>query len=84
MKQGFNEFHAKGEVQLQETEKDFHERVIKHKAIDDKRYPSLAASGLEGPYQDLNGRVYYYDTREGMLYDPDTDIYLSHKDLRLP
>ena len=81
---GFNEFHAKGSVKLQETEKEFHERVIKHKAIDDTRYPDLTSAGLEGPYRDLNGRVYYYDKREGMFYDPDTDIYLTHDQLRLP
>ena len=82
--QKFKEFHGKGEVKLQETELEFHERVVKHRSIDDRSYPNLERSGLEGPYTDLNGKVYYYDRREGLYYDPDTDIYLTDKDLRLP
>ncbi|AUR85896.1 hypothetical protein NVP1081O_161 [Vibrio phage 1.081.O._10N.286.52.C2] len=79
---GFNDYHKKGEVKLQETEQEFHERVVKHRQVDSKRYPKV--QGLEGPYTDLNGKVYYYDPREGLYYDPDTDIYLKAKDLRLP
>ncbi|QIW90537.1 UNVERIFIED_ORG: hypothetical protein GCAPEGMB_00190 [Vibrio phage V07] len=82
--QGFKDYFKKGEVKLQETEQEFHERVVKHRQVDDKRYPDLSKSGLEGPYTDLNGKVYYYDPREGMYYDPDTDIYITAKDLRLP
>lgn len=84
MTKSFNEFHAKGTIELQESGEQFHERVIKHQSIDDKRYPDLMHAGLEGPYSDLNGKVYYYDTREGLYYDPDTDVYITHKDLRLP
>lgn len=82
--ESFKDFHAKGTVKVQETEAEFYERAIKHQKIDDKRYPDLSRSGLEGPYRDLNGKIYYYDKREGKFYDPDTDIYLDAKDLRLP
>ena len=33
--------------------------------------------GLEGPYN-FNGRVVYYDPREGRYWDPRTDFFLSH------
>jgi len=33
--------------------------------------------GLEGPFN-FNGRVLYYDPREGKYYDPRTDFYLSY------
>lgn len=33
--------------------------------------------GLEGPFLMRNGRVVYYDPKEGSYYDPTTDIYLS-------
>lgn len=33
--------------------------------------------GLEGPFYYPNGRVTYYDPREGKYYDPTTDFYLS-------
>lgn len=35
--------------------------------------------GLEGPYS-FNGRVVYYDSREGKYWDPRTDFYLSHQE----
>jgi len=84
MKKGFNEFHAKGEVKIQESTQEFHERVVKHRKVDNARYPDLSREGLEGPYTDLNGKVYYYDTSEGMCYDPDSDVYISLDQLRLP
>lgn len=33
--------------------------------------------GLEGPFFYPNGRVVYYDPREGKYWDPLTDFYLS-------
>ena len=33
--------------------------------------------GLEGP-MNFNGRVLYYDPKEGKYWDPKTDFYLSH------
>jgi hypothetical protein len=32
--------------------------------------------GLEGPFHYPNGRVAYYDPREGKYWDPHTDFYL--------
>lgn len=36
--------------------------------------------GLEGPFQQANGKVLYYDPREGRYWDPLTDFYLSHEE----
>jgi hypothetical protein len=33
--------------------------------------------GLEGPFQYANGRVLYYDPREGQYWDPRTDFYVG-------
>jgi hypothetical protein len=33
--------------------------------------------GLEGPFHYMNGRVLYYDAKEGQYYDPLTDFYVS-------
>ena len=35
--------------------------------------------GLEGPFN-FDGRVVYYDPKEGKYYDPKTDWYLSHQE----
>ena len=35
--------------------------------------------GLEGPYN-FNGRVLYYDNKEGKYWDPRTDFYVSHSE----
>ena len=32
--------------------------------------------GLEGPFHYPNGRVLYYDPKEGEYYDPLTDFYV--------
>lgn len=37
--------------------------------------------GLEGPFQYANGRVLYYDPREGRYWDPNTDFYLEHEEM---
>jgi hypothetical protein len=44
--------------------------------IDTERYTER--KGLEGPIRARNGRVVYYDPKEGQYYDPDTDIYISN------
>ncbi len=33
--------------------------------------------GLEGPFAYPNGRVLYYDPKEGRYWDPKTDFYLE-------
>lgn len=47
-------------------------------SIDRERYTER--EGLEGPFRARNGKVYYYDKKEGKNYDPDTDMYISHAD----
>ena len=37
--------------------------------------------GLEGPFFYANGRVLYYDPREGAYWDPRTDFYVSADEL---
>jgi hypothetical protein len=45
--------------------------------VDNMRDTYGPRKGLEGPYN-FNGRVLYYDPREGKYYDPRTDFYVSH------
>jgi hypothetical protein len=33
--------------------------------------------GLEGPFIFANGRVLYYDAKEGSYYDPRTDFFVD-------
>lgn len=46
--------------------------------LDDKWQPRR---GLEGPFQYANGRVLYYDPREGRYWDPTTDWYLDNDEI---
>ena len=36
-------------------------------------------AGLEGPFN-FDGRVLYYDPKEGRYWDPRTDFYLSNEE----
>lgn len=36
--------------------------------------------GLEGPFFYPNGRVVYYDPKEGSYWDPTTDFYLTYEE----
>ena len=36
--------------------------------------------GLEGPFN-FSGRVLYYDTKEGLYYDPTTDFYVERDEM---
>lgn len=47
----------------------------------DDRY--VERKGLEGPFRARNGKVYYYDAKEGKNYDPDTDMYISIEDFAM-
>jgi hypothetical protein len=40
-----------------------------------------ARPGLEGPFAYPNGRVLYYDPREGQYWDPRTDFYVDHDEV---
>lgn len=48
--------------------------------IDKEKYQDR--KGLEGPFRLANGKVVYYDDKEGSYYDPDTDMYISYDDYR--
>jgi hypothetical protein len=37
--------------------------------------------GLEGPFTFVNGRVLYYDAKEGQYYDPLTDFYVDNSEV---
>lgn len=41
----------------------------------------VARDGLEGPFVYENGRVLYYDPREGQYWDPKTDFFVSYDEL---
>jgi len=49
--------------------------------IDRERYQER--EGLEGPFRARNGKVYYYDPKAGLAYDPDTDMYIDYNDLTM-
>jgi len=38
--------------------------------------------GLEGPFPTKSGKVLYYDPKEGMYYDPDTDMFITYDEFR--
>lgn len=48
-----------------------------YKILRDRDTRFQPRKGLEGPFFYPNGRVTYYDAREGKYYDPTTDFYLS-------
>ena len=37
--------------------------------------------GLEGPFTFVNGRVLYYDAKEGQYYDSLTDFYVDNQEV---
>lgn len=40
-----------------------------------------ARKGLDGPFHYPNGRVLYYDTKEGDYWDPRTDFYVPRDEV---
>ena len=40
-------------------------------------------SGLEGPFFFANGKVLYYDVKQGQYYDPTTDFYVDSEEIAL-
>jgi hypothetical protein len=48
------------------------------RGIDRERYQER--QGLEGPFSAKNGKVVYYDPKEGKYYDPDADMYIDYDD----
>jgi len=49
-------------------------------SVDNMREKYGARTGLEGPFN-YDGRVLYYDSKEGKYYDPTTDFYLENDEL---
>lgn len=49
-------------------------------SVDRMREKYGPRAGLEGPFN-FNGRVLYYDVREGAYYDPTTDFYLDQAEM---
>ena len=47
--------------------------------VDNMRDNYGPRDGLEGPFN-FNGRVLYYDPKEGKYYDPRSDFYVSHSE----
>jgi len=45
--------------------------------IDPEKFPNREYEGLEGPYRNSNGFVYYYDLKVGKYYDSRRDVYLE-------
>lgn len=39
--------------------------------------------GLEGPFVFGNGRIVYYDPRQGQYWDPRTDFYLESDEVEM-
>lgn len=39
--------------------------------------------GLEGPFVYANGRILYYDNKEGAYYDPTCDWYVSDEEMSI-
>ena len=37
--------------------------------------------GLEGPFVFANGRILYYDIKEGAYWDPKTDFYVDREEV---
>jgi len=44
------------------------------------KYTNLESEGLEGPFRMENGRIVYYDPKEGKYYDRDRDMYLTQEE----
>jgi len=49
-------------------------------SVDRMREKYGAGPGLEGPFN-FNGRVLYYDNKEGLYYDPTTDFYVEQDEM---
>jgi hypothetical protein len=48
--------------------------------IDEMRDKYGPRAGLEGPFN-FDGRVLYYDNKEGLYYDPTTDFYVPRAEV---
>ena len=53
--------------------------IASKEQMDEMRVKYGPRKGLEGPFN-FNGRVLYYDPKEGKYWDPRTDFYVSHSE----
>ena len=71
------------DLELDEMSAKDHYAMMKKKGrvapIDTTRHPKR--KGLEGPFRNRRGMVYYYDPKEGEYYDASRDMYLDVKDI---
>jgi len=52
-----------------------------YRVLQDRDARYVERPGLEGPFFYPNGRVLYYDPREGKYYDPTSDFYVEYEDV---
>ena len=55
--------------------------MASYKVLSDLERKWQPRRGLEGPFFYPNGRVAYYDPKEGQYWDPKTDFYLSNQEV---
>lgn len=72
------------DLELEEMSAKDHYAMMKKKGrvapIDSTRHPKR--KGLEGPFRNRRGMVYYYDPKEGQYYDASRDMYLDVDDIQ--
>ena len=67
-----------GDMKHKKSPMDMSEGYKVVPGIDRERYTERP--GLEGPFSAKNGKVVYYDPKEGKYYDPNSDFYIDHDD----
>ena len=55
--------------------------MASYKVLSDLERKWQPRRGIEGPFFYPNGRVAYYDPKEGQYWDPKTDFYLSNQEV---
>ena len=61
--------------------RDFHKSIMdkgKMPPIDAEEYPDRKSEGLEGPFRFKDGRILYYDPKEGAYYDSKSDMFVPN------
>lgn len=54
-----------------------------YKVLGDREAKFQPRKGLEGPFFYSDGRVLYYDPKEGQYWDPLTDFYVEQEEMNL-
>jgi len=55
--------------------------MMGYKVLGERENKFQPRKGLEGPFFYSDGRVLYYDPKEGKYYDPLTDFYVDHEEM---